>query len=177
MAAGDTLLAPEITRRLLEEYVRRPPLGAAPLAPLTELTERELDVLRLIARGRSNSEIATALFVSEPTIKIHINRVFRKLGVRDRIQAVVFAYDTGLVRPGEGGGAIHPDARMICAGPLALFNGSTRRGARRRRRARCGHVLGSARRRGCPRTTASTATRSALIAGSGTRVMCPRTPV
>ena len=106
VAAGDTLLAPEITRRLLEEYVRRPPPGGALLAPLTELTDRELDVLRLIARGSSNSEIAAALFVSEPTVKTHINRLFRKLGVRDRIQAVVLAYDKGLVRPGEVGGAI-----------------------------------------------------------------------
>lgn len=111
VAAGDTLLAPEITRRLLEEYVRRPAPGGALLAPLTELTDRELDVLRLIARGWSNSEIAAALFVSEPTVKTHINRLFRKLGVRDRIQAVVLAYDTGLVRPGESGGAIRSDER------------------------------------------------------------------
>lgn len=111
VAAGDTLLAPEITRRLLEEYVRRPPPDATLLAPLTELTDRELEVLRLIARGWSNSEIAATLFVSEPTVKTHINRLFRKLGLRDRIQAVVFAYDTGLVRPGDGGRAIHLQER------------------------------------------------------------------
>jgi len=105
VAAGDTLLAPEITRRMLEEYVRRPPPGGEPPAPLSDLTDRELNVLRLIAVGSSNTEIAATLFVSEATIKTHINRLFRKLGVRDRIQAVVLAYETGLVRPGEGGPA------------------------------------------------------------------------
>jgi DNA-binding NarL/FixJ family response regulator len=107
VAAGDTLLAPEITRRLLDEYVRRPPPGGDLPAPLSALTDREVDVLRLIARGSSNIEIASALFVSEPTIKTHINRLFRKLGVRDRIHAVVLAYEMGLVRPGEGG-AVDP---------------------------------------------------------------------
>ncbi len=111
VAAGDTLLAPEITRRLLEEYVRRPPPGLDPPAPLSDLTDRELTVLRLIAGGSSNSEIAGTLFVSEPTIKTHINRLFRKLGVRDRIHAVVLAYETGLVRPGEGGEAVEPEQR------------------------------------------------------------------
>ncbi len=104
-------MAPQITRRLLEEYVRRPPPALDPPAPLSDLTERELTVLRLIASGSSNSAIAATLFVSEPTIKTHINRLFRKLGVRDRIQAVVLAYETGLVRPGEGGGVVQPEQR------------------------------------------------------------------
>lgn len=110
-AAGDTLLAPEITRRLLEEFVRLPPPGGSLLPPFTNLTDREVDVLRLIAGGSSNNEIAAALFVSEPTIKTHINRLFRKLGVRDRIQAVVLAYETGLVRPGQGGSVVQADER------------------------------------------------------------------
>ena len=110
-AAGEMLLAPEITRRLLEEYVRRPPPGGPLPALLADLTDRELDVLRLVARGLSNSEISAALFVSEPTVKTHINRLFRKLGVRDRIHAVVLAYETGLVRPGDGGCVARPDDR------------------------------------------------------------------
>jgi DNA-binding NarL/FixJ family response regulator len=101
VAAGDTLLAPEITRRLLEEYTRRPPPGAARSPVLDALTEREVEVLRLVARGASNAETAARLIVSEPTVKTHINRLFRKLGVRDRIQAVILAYETGLVRPGD----------------------------------------------------------------------------
>lgn len=101
VAAGDTLLSPEITRRLLEEYVRRPPPGAGRPPVLDELTEREVDVLRHVAHGHSNAEIAALLYVSEPTVKTHINRLFRKLGVRDRIHAVVLAYECGLVRPGD----------------------------------------------------------------------------
>jgi DNA-binding NarL/FixJ family response regulator len=101
VAAGDTLLAPEITRRLLEEYIRRPPPGAVRPPALEELTGREVEVLRLVATGHSNAQIAARLFVSEPTVKTHINRLFRKLGVRDRIHAVVLAYETGLVRPGD----------------------------------------------------------------------------
>jgi DNA-binding NarL/FixJ family response regulator len=103
VAAGDALLAPAITRRLLEEYVRRPPPGSVRPPALDALTAREVEVLRLVARGASNAEIAARLFVSEPTVKTHINRLFRKLGMRDRIQAVVLAYESGLVRPGEGG--------------------------------------------------------------------------
>ena len=101
VATGDTLLAPEITRRLLAEFVRLPPPGAARPAALDELTDREVEVLRLVARGRTNAEIATHLYVSEPTVKTHINRLFRKLAVRDRIHAVVLAYETGLVRAGD----------------------------------------------------------------------------
>jgi DNA-binding NarL/FixJ family response regulator len=101
VAAGEQLLAPAITRRLIEEYVRRPPPGATRPAALDELSDRELDVLELIARGRSNSEIAQELFISEATVKTHIGRVFAKLGLRDRAQAVVIAYESGLVRVGD----------------------------------------------------------------------------
>jgi DNA-binding NarL/FixJ family response regulator len=100
VAAGDALLAPEITRRMIEDYVRRPrPRSAAPPA-LAELTARERQVLELIARGRSNAEIAAELFLSEPTVKTHVSRILAKLGLRDRVQAVVLAYESGLVQPG-----------------------------------------------------------------------------
>ena len=98
VAAGDALLAPEITRRMIEEYVQRPRPGDAP--GLDRLTPRESEVLGLIARGRSNGEIAAALFLSEPTVKTHVTRLLAKLGLRDRVQAVVYAYECGLVRPG-----------------------------------------------------------------------------
>jgi DNA-binding NarL/FixJ family response regulator len=99
-AAGEALLAPAITRRLVEEFVRRPPPGQAAPAALDDLTERELEVLRLIARGRSNGEVAKDLFLSEATVKTHVTHIFTKLGLRDRVQAVVLAYETGLVQPG-----------------------------------------------------------------------------
>jgi DNA-binding NarL/FixJ family response regulator len=99
-AAGDALLAPAITRRLVERFTAAArPLDAAPSARLAELTARELDVLRLIARGRSNAEIAGELVLGENTVKTHVSRVFAKLGLRDRAQAVVVAYETGLVVP------------------------------------------------------------------------------
>ncbi|MER7279254.1 response regulator transcription factor [Dactylosporangium sp. NPDC000244] len=100
VAAGEALLAPEITRRMIEEYVRRPRPGAARPAGLEMLTPRELEVLGLIARGRSNAEIGAQLYLSEPTVKTHVTRMLAKLGLRDRVQAVVFAYECGLVRPG-----------------------------------------------------------------------------
>lgn len=100
VAAGEALLAPEITRRLIEDYIRRPHPSAAARTGLAQLTPRELEVLALIARGRSNAEIAAALFLSEPTVKTHVTRVLAKLALRDRVQAVVFAYECGLVRPG-----------------------------------------------------------------------------
>ena len=102
VAAGDALLAPALTRRLIEDFVRRPPPGSAPAGPLAELTERESEVLRLVARGLSNHEIAAALVVSDATVKTHVARILSKLGLRDRIQAVVLAYETGFVQPGEG---------------------------------------------------------------------------
>jgi DNA-binding NarL/FixJ family response regulator len=99
-AAGDALLAPEITRRLVERFaVGARPEDAAPSERLADLTPRELDVLRLLARGRSNAEIAGELVLGENTIKTHVSRVFAKLGLRDRAQAVVVAYETGLVVP------------------------------------------------------------------------------
>jgi DNA-binding NarL/FixJ family response regulator len=101
VAAGDALLAPSVTRRLVEDFLRRPPPGQERPAAMDELTERELEVLRLIARGLANAEIAAALVVSEATVKTHVNRVLSKLGLRDRVQAVVLAYESGLVQPGE----------------------------------------------------------------------------
>jgi DNA-binding NarL/FixJ family response regulator len=99
-AKGDALLAPAITRRLIEEFVRRPPPGSGPPAEVDRLTERELEVLKLIARGLSNAEIAATLFLSEATVKTHITHVLTKLNLRDRVQAVVLAYESGLVLPG-----------------------------------------------------------------------------
>ena len=100
VAAGDALLAPSITRRLIEQFVRRPPPGSVRPAALETLTERELEVLKLVARGLSNAEIGAQLFVSEGTVKTHVNRILRKLDLRDRVQAVVLAYESGLVQPG-----------------------------------------------------------------------------
>lgn len=101
VAAGEALLAPSVTRRIVEEFARRPAAPAA-AAEVADLTERELDVLRLLARGKSNAEIAEELFVGEATVKTHVSNVFMKLGIRDRVQAVVFAYENGVVAPGEG---------------------------------------------------------------------------
>ncbi len=99
IAAGEALLAPTVTRRLIEEFARRAP--AASRAELDELTEREREVLVLMARGLSNAEIARTLFVAETTVKTHVGRVLHKLGLRDRAQAVVLAYESGLVQPGD----------------------------------------------------------------------------
>jgi DNA-binding NarL/FixJ family response regulator len=100
VARGEALLAPAITQRLIERFVVRPP--AAEAAPaLAELGARELEVLRLLARGLSNAEIAAELIVGEATVKTHVARILRKLDVRDRVQAVVFAYESGLVEPGK----------------------------------------------------------------------------
>jgi DNA-binding NarL/FixJ family response regulator len=99
IAAGDALLAPSVTKRLIGEFARlRPAIRPAP-AGLDELTPRETEVLRLIAEGLSNSEIAERLVVSEETVKTHVSRVLMKLGIRDRAQAVVVAYESGLVSP------------------------------------------------------------------------------
>jgi DNA-binding NarL/FixJ family response regulator len=100
VAHGDALLAPSITRRLVERFARpAAPLGSN--AALDTLTAREREVLTLIARGLSNAEIAASLLLSEATVKTHLARILPKLGVRDRVQAVVFAYETGLVRAGD----------------------------------------------------------------------------
>ena len=100
VASGDALLAPALVRRLVEDFVRRPPPGGRPSAELDELTERELEVLTLIAGGLANAEIAARLFVSEATVRTHVTHILAKLGLRDRVQAVVLAYESGLVQPG-----------------------------------------------------------------------------
>jgi DNA-binding NarL/FixJ family response regulator len=99
VAAGDALLAPAITRRLIAEFARRP-AGVDGIPPeLAELTPKELDVLRLLARGRSNREIAAELVLGDATIKTHVSHILGKLDLRDRVQAVVLADDCGLVEP------------------------------------------------------------------------------
>jgi DNA-binding NarL/FixJ family response regulator len=101
VASGDALLAPSVTRRVIEEFVRRPPDSVRTAPPeLAELTARELEVLKMLARGLANAEIAKELFVSETTVKTHVAHVLMKLKLRDRVQAVVFAYESGLVLPG-----------------------------------------------------------------------------
>jgi DNA-binding NarL/FixJ family response regulator len=100
IAAGEALLAPSVTRRLIEEFARRPGV-AKPTSGLEELTDREREVLVLMARGLSNSEIAGSLYVAETTVKTHVGRVLQKLRLRDRAQAVVLAYESGLVQPGS----------------------------------------------------------------------------
>ncbi|MCX5330095.1 MULTISPECIES: response regulator transcription factor [unclassified Streptomyces] len=103
VAAGDSLLAPAVTRRLVADIVkRRREEAAADVTPrrLDVLTAREVEILRMLARGLSNAEIATSLFVSEHTVKTHVSNVLGKLGLRDRVQAVICAYETGLVTPG-----------------------------------------------------------------------------
>ena len=99
VARGEALLAPAITQRLIERFVARPPLEEAAPA-VAALSRRELEVLRLLARGLSNAEIAAQLVLGEATVKTHVARILRKLDLRDRVQAVVFAYETGLVEPG-----------------------------------------------------------------------------
>jgi len=103
VAAGEALLAPSVTRRLIADFSRqqhadRPP--PVPAGRIEELTPRETEILRLVARGMSNAEISQALFIAEQTTKTHVGRILSKLDLRDRAQAVVFAYETGLVRPG-----------------------------------------------------------------------------
>ena len=99
VARGDALIAPAITKRLIEEFARLAPPASTP-AELSELTPREYEVLTLVARGLSNAEIAEELVLSVATVKTHVKRVMAKLGVRDRVQAVVLAYESGVVRPG-----------------------------------------------------------------------------
>jgi len=100
-AAGDALLAPSVTRRLIEAFARRPAETSPPPSQLASVTARERDVLMLMARGRSNAEIAAALVVSEATVKTHVGSLLAKLGLRDRVQAVILAYETGLIVPGD----------------------------------------------------------------------------
>jgi DNA-binding NarL/FixJ family response regulator len=104
VAAGDAVISPRVTRRLLEEYTRVLPLSASQMQErypqLSTLTEREREVLIAVARGLSNAEIAASLFVSEATVKSHVGRILAKLGLRDRVQVVVLAYEAGLIQPG-----------------------------------------------------------------------------
>ncbi len=102
VAGGDALLAPSVTRRLIEDFARSGPPPRTDTALLSGLTEREVEVLTLVGRGLSNSEIAAALFIAEQTVKTHVSKVLGKLRLRDRVQAVVFAYDVALVQPGGG---------------------------------------------------------------------------
>jgi DNA-binding NarL/FixJ family response regulator len=99
--AGDALLAPSVTRRLIEDFARRPLRSTHPSEQTVDLTPRERETLVLLARGLSNAEVAARLVVSEATVKSHVSAVLTKLGLRDRVQAVVFAYEQGLVVPGE----------------------------------------------------------------------------
>ena len=110
VASGDAVVSPRVTRRLLEQYAQQLPVGdggvgdadpASRYPQLSSLTEREREVLAVVAQGLSNTEIATSLFVSETTVKSHVGRILAKLGLRDRVQIVVLAYESGLVRPGQ----------------------------------------------------------------------------
>jgi DNA-binding NarL/FixJ family response regulator len=103
VAQGDALLAPSVTRRLIQEFSRGTARALEEPESISELTPRELEVFRLLARGMSNAEIAAELVVSETTVKTHVARILMKLGVRDRVQAVVLAYESGVVAPGEAG--------------------------------------------------------------------------
>jgi DNA-binding NarL/FixJ family response regulator len=102
IAYGESLLAPAITRKLIEAYVAGPAPGSGTPAAFDALSEREVEVLQLVARGLSNAEIAGDLYLSEATVKTHVAHLLAKLGLRDRVQAVVAAYEFGLVRPGSG---------------------------------------------------------------------------
>jgi DNA-binding NarL/FixJ family response regulator len=103
VAAGDALLAPSVTRRLITEFAAESS-SYSPAPGLDDLTDRETEVLELLARGRSNQEIAAELILGETTVKTHVSRVLTKLDVRDRVQAVILAYESGLIRPGRDGG-------------------------------------------------------------------------
>jgi len=100
VAAGDSLLSPSVTRRVIDRMTEYPAADGALADPLTELTPREREVLEQLARGLSNTEIATALVIEESTVKTHVKRILMKLRLRDRVQAVIFAYESGLTRPG-----------------------------------------------------------------------------
>jgi DNA-binding NarL/FixJ family response regulator len=101
IADGNALLSPSVTKRLIEEFARQPEIESIESPQIADLTERELEVLRLLASGLSNREIAAELYIGEATAKTHVSRVLTKLGVRDRVQAVVLAYEAGVVRPGS----------------------------------------------------------------------------
>ena len=107
VSAGETLLAPAVTRRLIEDFCNGPAPGPLVADAARGLSERELGVVRLVAQGLSNAEIAARLYLSEATVKSHIARILAKLGLRDRVQVAVYAYEHGIVRPGRG--APRPD--------------------------------------------------------------------
>ena len=107
VATGEALLAPSVTRRLVEEFAKRPRPSERPAA-LAALTPRELEVLRLVARGLSNAEIASELYVGDATVKTHVSRILQKLALRDRVQAVVLAYESGLLQAGDPTGHERP---------------------------------------------------------------------
>jgi DNA-binding NarL/FixJ family response regulator len=100
VGAGDALLAPSVTRKVIEGFIRRPAHRSNEVE-LRRLTERETEILQLLATGKSNSELAAHLFVGEGTVKTHVSSVLTKLGLRDRMQAVIFAYESGLIEPGQ----------------------------------------------------------------------------
>jgi DNA-binding NarL/FixJ family response regulator len=102
VSAGETLLAPVVTRRLIENFCRGPAPGALADGRTERLSGRELEVVRLVAQGLSNAEIAARLYLSETTVKSHITRILAKLDLRDRVQVAVYAYEHGIVRPGRG---------------------------------------------------------------------------
>ena len=102
VCAGETLLAPAITRRLIEDFCRGPAPGTPASGAAGGLSEREREVVNLVAAGLSNAEIASSLYLSEATIKSHITRILARLGLRDRVQIAVYAYENGIVRPGHG---------------------------------------------------------------------------
>ena len=103
VASGDALLAPRVTKRLIAEFASMPTRDSEAVKRLDNLTVREVEVLRLVARGMTNKEIAEELYVSETTVKTHVSHVLAKLGIRDRVQAVVVAYESGLAQPGDAG--------------------------------------------------------------------------
>nr|MBA3844399.1 response regulator transcription factor [Actinomycetota bacterium] len=104
VASGQALLAPAVTRAVIDEFARQEPIGRAPALPaaMKELTQREREVLDLLIRGFSNPEICAQLVISDATAKTHVARILQKLGLRDRVQAVIYAYETGITRPGHG---------------------------------------------------------------------------
>ncbi|MER6000498.1 response regulator transcription factor [Nonomuraea angiospora] len=112
IAAGEALLAPSVTRRLIEEFATRQPIDEREALRLNALTPRELDVLRLVAAGLANAEIAGELTIAEETVKSHVGRIFTKLGLRDRAQAVMLAYESGLVVPGNPSPAARRGSRL-----------------------------------------------------------------
>jgi DNA-binding NarL/FixJ family response regulator len=115
VAAGDSLLSPSVTRRVIDRMAREPTPDASSNARLEALTQRERQVLELVARGLSNAEIAAAFVIEESTVKTHVKRILRKLRLRDRVQAVIFAYESGVIRPGAN--ATAPKRNGAAAAP------------------------------------------------------------